>query len=217
MHDLIIRLAIVFGLFTVSCTVASAGEIRSEYTKLDTDRDCSVFSSAAEGDGDWANLTCNGYRGYPVIIYYSDLRESLHYGFPPDGDLAPRWESFGGFNSTSDTIEWRIEDGDRGPKPFATIHRWTVSDINGDGEIQVLVVEKVAQPGGDGCVVGYVVATGNKGANEQAREIADEFAPILHAFMTRLRDEAEILNFPRFLSPASRRTRTFPDPGSGPA
>lgn len=153
-----------------------AGEVSSEYTKLNTETDCTVFSSAGQGDGDWANLTCNGYRGYPVLIYYSDLRESLHYGFPPPGDLAPRWESFGGFNSTSDTIEWRIETGESGPVPFATIHRWKVSDVNGDGEIQVLVVERVAGPGGNGCVVGYVVATGNKDANVQARQVADNVA-----------------------------------------
>lgn len=161
------------GLFTAT---AFAGEISSEYTKLDTARDCTVFAAASEGDGDWANLTCNGFRGFPVLIYYGDLRESLHYGFPPSGDLAPRWESFGGFNSTGDTIEWRLEDSDNGPKPFATIHRWTVSDINSDGEIQVLVVEKVASLGHDGCVVGYVVATGNANANEQAREVADQYA-----------------------------------------
>lgn len=155
---------------------AAAGEVRSEYTKLDTKNDCVVFSAASDGDGDWANLTCNGYRGLPVLIYYSDLRESLHYGFPQAGELAPRWESFGGFNSTSDTIEWRVEELETGVVPFATIHRWTVSDVNGDGQIQVLVVEKVALPGREGCLVGYIVATGNEGANELAREIADSFA-----------------------------------------
>ncbi len=162
-------------LLFVSTATSSliAGEIGSQYTKLNTDTDCSVFSAAGEGDGDWANLTCNGFRGYPVLIYYSDLRESLHYGFPPSGDLAPRWESFGGFNSTSGTIEWRIETGDNGPVPFATIHRWTVSDTNGGGEVDVLVIEKVARMGLDGCVVGYVVATGNNDANIKAREVAD--------------------------------------------
>lgn len=155
---------------------AAAGNISSEYTKLVAERDCSVVSAAGEEGGDWANLVCNGYRGFPVMIAYSDLRESLHYGFPPAGDLAPRWESFGGFNSTGDTIEWRIETDDDGPLPFATIHRWTISRGDGDGEVQVLVVEKVALPGGEGCVVGYVVATGNGSANEQAREVADGFA-----------------------------------------
>lgn len=158
------------------CASANADVISSEYTKLDIERDCTAFSAAVEGDGDWANLTCNGFRGYPVLIYYSDLRESLHYGFPPSGDLAPRWESFGGFNSTGETIEWRLEETEHGRKPFATIHRWTVSDTASDGEIQVLVVEKVAQPGGDGCVVGYVVASGNGEANQQARDIADQEA-----------------------------------------
>ncbi len=175
MNGCAVRLAAILIGLLITFPV-SAGEISSEYTKLYPEKDCTVFAAAGEGDGDWANLTCNGFRGYPVLIYYGDLRESLHYGFPPGGDLAPRWESFGGFNSTSGTIEWRVKGSENGPKPFAAIHRWTVSDINSDGEIQVLVVEKVAGPGGDGCVVGYVVATGNKNANEQAREVADELA-----------------------------------------
>ncbi len=168
---------IVAMMLTVSLSAsASAGEIRSEYTKLDAGKDCTVFASAAEGDGDWANLICNGYRGLPVIIQYSDLRESLHYGLPPTGDMAPLWESFGSFNSTGPTIEWRIEDGERGPVPFATIHRWTVSGANEGDKTQVLVVEKVALSPAGGCAVGYVVATGNANANVQARRVADEFA-----------------------------------------
>ncbi|MDT9156115.1 hypothetical protein RSW20_25600, partial [Escherichia coli] len=75
---------------------------------------CSVFAMAEEGDGDWVDMVCSGYRGYPIVIYYADARESIFYGFPPDGDLAPAWESFDGFNSAGPRIEWRIErDGSR--------------------------------------------------------------------------------------------------------
>lgn len=156
-------------------TAAAASEIGSEYTELDTERDCSVFASSGSEEGDWANLVCAGYRGYPILIYYSDLRESVFYGFPPDGDLAPAWESFLGFNRTGPTVEWRIErDGGR-ERPFATIHRWFVADVDfPDEETEVLVVQKVGQiHGRQGCVVGYVVATGNSGANDKARNIAD--------------------------------------------
>jgi hypothetical protein len=164
-------LAALFGL----AGTASAAEITSTYTELDTERDCSIFASAGEEDGDWANMVCAGYRGYPVVIYYSDLRESVFYGFPPDGDLAPAWESFLAFNRTGPTVEWRIEREATHERPFATIHRWFVSDIDfPDEEVEVLVVQKVGQiHGREGCVVGYVMATGNPDANEKARRIAD--------------------------------------------
>lgn len=157
------------------CGSAGAEEIVSEYTDLNVEQHCSAFSRAGEGDGDWVNFVCAGYRGYPVIIYYSDLRESVFYGFPPSGDLAPVWESFGGFNSTGAKIEWRIAREDDRETPFATIHRWFVSDpMDDEKQIEVLVVEKVGQMHErDGCAVGYVVATGNANANEKARRIAD--------------------------------------------
>lgn len=161
------------------CHAASAGEISSAYTDLDAGRDCTTFASAEEGDGDWANLVCSGYRGYPVLIYSGDLRESVFYGFPPGGDLAPAWESFSAFNSTGPKIEWRIETERARSVPFAAIHRWFVSADaeNPDKQAEVLVVEKVGQMHErDGCAVGLVLATGNPKANEEARRIADERA-----------------------------------------
>ncbi len=171
---------IVCGLaFFSLCQTAWGGEISSVYTELDADEDCTVFAAAGEGEGDWANLVCTGYSGYPVIIYSADLRESLFYGFPPAGDLAPAWESFAAFNSAGPKIEWRVEmDGDRA-LPFAAIHRWFVSNDPDSPEkkTEVLVVAKVGQLAErDGCAVGLVVATGNPKANETARKIADEQA-----------------------------------------
>ncbi|MEW9805917.1 hypothetical protein ABUE31_07980 [Mesorhizobium sp. ZMM04-5] len=163
----------------VSSQIAVAGEISSAYTDVDTPKTCAVFASAEEGDGDWANMICAGWRGYPVLIYAGDLRESVYYGFPPAGDLAPAWESSAAFNSTGPRIEWRIET--EGPRsvPFATIHRWFVNADaqNPDRRTEVLVVAKVGQIGErDGCTVGLVLASGNPGANEAARRLADERA-----------------------------------------
>lgn len=167
----------VFSVISIPIFVvgAAAAEITSAYTELEPDRDCAVFAAAEEGGGDWRNMICAGWRGYPILIYYSDAREALFYGFPPAGDLAPQWESFAGFNHSGPTVEWRIAtDGSR-LVPLATIHRWFVSAGDDDEEIEVLVVEKVGQLyEREGCVVGYVVATGNANANEKARRIADE-------------------------------------------
>ncbi len=164
-------------LFAVGlCQPAQSGEISSAYTEIDTQKSCSVFSSNEEG-GEFANLACNGWNGYPVLIYSGDLRESVFYGFPPEGDLP--WESFAAFNASGPRIEWRIEtDGSRAV-PFATIHRRFVNadPDNPERRTEVLVVSKVgAVDQRDGCVVGLVLATGNPGANEAARKLADDRA-----------------------------------------
>lgn len=151
---------------------AEAADISSAYTQVD-ETACTTFSMNEEG-GEFANLACPGYGGYPVLIYSGDLRESIFYGFPPDPDRLA-WESFGAFNSTASRIEWRIEtDGDR-KIPFATIHRWRVSDAIDSAKVtEVLVVEKVGQVDKQkGCAVGLVLASGNPDANRMAREIAD--------------------------------------------
>ena len=155
-------------------SAAHAGEISSVYTDLVAEKDCVTYSAAEDGEGDWANLACAGYRGYPVLIAYDDVRESVFYGFPPTEDLP--WESFSAFNSAGPKIEWRIETNGDQSVPFATIHRWSVSDPEDpDKKIEVLVVSKVGQMAErDGCVVGLVVATGNPKANDTARKIADE-------------------------------------------
>lgn len=170
---------LLLGLTMLTGAAARADTISSAYTELDTQADCVTFAAAAEDEGgDWANLVCAGYKGYPVIVYYGDGRESLFYGFPPGGDLAPAWESFAGFNSTGPTVEWRIAREGAVETPFATIHRWFVADPEDpDSQTQILVVEKVGQLGErEGCAVGLVVASGNPGANEAARRIADEEA-----------------------------------------
>jgi hypothetical protein len=167
-------------VFAAAClatlAVPARAEITSAYTDFDTDTGCTTFSAPAEDEaGDWADLVCDGWRGYPVFLYYADARESLFYGFPPAGDLAPAWESFAAFNSSGPKIEWRLDDSSGSSVPFATIHRRFVSDPEDDAKkTEVLVVSKVGQPGlREGCVIGYVAATGNPEANEQAREIAE--------------------------------------------
>lgn len=164
-------------LTSALCLAAFAGAhaqtMSSAYSELDSKKNCTVYAEAEEGDGDWANLVCDGWRGYPILLQYGDARESLFYGYPPAGDMAPAWESFGGFNHTGKTIEWRLRQRGDHNIPLATIHRWFVSD-GMDGNVEVLVVEKVGQPyERDGCAVAYVVATGNPEANEKARNYAD--------------------------------------------
>ncbi|WP_011582544.1 MULTISPECIES: hypothetical protein [Chelativorans] len=172
------RCFIAVAVFLLLAGSSRAQEISSAYTQLDSDQHCAVLDRAEKGDGDWAELVCSGYKGFPVFLSYDDARESLFYGFPPQNGQRD-WESFAAFNSAGPTVEWRIEtNGDR-ELPFATIHRRFVSadPEKPDVQTEVLVVSRVGtHDGQQGCVVGYVVATSNPDANEKARRIADERA-----------------------------------------
>jgi hypothetical protein len=171
------RTVLALAILAAFAVPARAGDISSAYTDLDWKKDCVTYAEAQNGEGDWADLACSGYRGYPVLIAYDDERESLFYGFPA-ADMTPVWESFTAFNASTGKVEWRIETNGNIAVPFAAIHRRSVSDANNpDRSIEVLLVSKVAQPDAkEGCTVGVVLATGNAQANDQARRIADEKA-----------------------------------------
>ena len=157
------------------CQCAWAGEITSLYTDLVTEKDCLTYAEAGKNDGDWAELACAGYLGYPVLLSYGDARESVFFGFPPE-DMTTTWESFSGFNSSGTKVEWRVDKTGNVSTPFAAIHRRSVSISGEDAEKQadVLVVAKVAQmEGRQGCTVALVAGT-SPNANEEARRIADE-------------------------------------------
>lgn len=171
------KLAITPLVFLSLAGPAAAAEVTSVYSDLDIAKTCVKIAQAPEGDGDWATYVCSGYAGYPVVLSYGDARDSVFYGFPPKGD-ADAWESFDGFNAAGPKVEWRVQTDGELKVPFATINRWSVaSPEDPEKKIEVLVVEKVGQPGDqDGCAVGLVVATGNPQANETARSIADNQA-----------------------------------------
>lgn len=169
--------AILIGASLLAATAAHA-EIVSEYTEFDADNSCSTYNASdPEEGGDYADLACAGYKGYPVLVFYGDAREALHYGFPAEGELFPRYR-FTPFNTAGPRIEWRIERGVNTERPVATIHRWFVADgTEGTHNLEILVVAKVASvEGRQSCSIGYVMASGNSRANEEARRIADENA-----------------------------------------
>ncbi len=102
-----------------------------------------------------------------MLIYSGDLRESVFYGFPPDGDLAPAWESFSAFNSTGPRIEWRIETDRlalgslRGDPPLVRQRR---PGESGPARPRCWSSRRSGQMHErDGCAVGLVLATGNPG------------------------------------------------------
>jgi hypothetical protein len=159
--------------------VAQAAESRSAYTKID-DSACKLVAEYEAG----ATSYCEGHDGIWLRVDDGDARVSVTYGIDLDepAEADRKFESFGSFNSVNDVVEWRFRDDINGGRPYAAILRWLVSvrrDSGGDiawDTGQVLVVSRVADADRPGCVVGYVDALVNPGANGMAREIADTLA-----------------------------------------
>jgi hypothetical protein len=169
-------------LIAVVFTPARA-EIYSAYTTVDPQTDCSTFDAPGpeEEGGDWGNSLCNGWGGYPVTWNYGDARESVYFGYTKPNTQNLPFQSFSGFNSAGQKIEWRINKETTKQRPIATILRWKVSIDPADSSKtnEVLVVSKVGLlEAPQGCVVGYVLATGDPQANEKARGLADQKAAV---------------------------------------
>jgi hypothetical protein len=155
---------------------SAAQTIGSSYTSTDP-KHCRV-TSAGNGVDDSTIRVCPGMAGYVVLISEDDLRESVSVGRNRLGasrEPAAR-TSFGPFNSTTDTVEWRGVAG----KPFAIIQRWHIAD-NADQDKDgrpiakpMLAVTRLSP--GPVCHVAYIDVQANPTANELARKAADEIA-----------------------------------------
>jgi hypothetical protein len=155
---------------------ANAQTIGSFYTST-APKDCRVTSAGNGVDGSTIRV-CPGKAGLRVVISEDDLRESVSVGRTrAAADKEPAAEaSFGPFNSTTNTVEWRAANG----KPFAIIQRWHIADNNDEGKDgrpiakPLLVVTRL--PPGAVCHVAYIDVKANPDANELARKAADESA-----------------------------------------
>ena len=161
-----------FGLISV----ANAQTFGSSYTST-APKDCRVKSAGNGVDGSTIRV-CPGKVGLVVVISEDDLRESVSVGRTrAAADKEPAAEaSFGPFNSTTKTVEWRTADS----KPFAIIQRWHIADNTDEGKDgrpiakPLLVVTRL--PPGPVCHVAYIDVKANPDANELARKAADETA-----------------------------------------
>jgi hypothetical protein len=174
--------AIAALLTAADAVPASAAEphgYRSVYTSVAA-KDCRKRSVLKVEDTDYASdHLCPGIAGLVVLRQEEDLRETISVGrnrAAAEKEPAAS-EGFGAFNSTADTVEWRL---DGKGKPFAIIQRWFVADgdapeKNGRPQTkQVLIVTRL--PPGPVCQVAQIEVKGNPNANEAARKAADETA-----------------------------------------
>ena len=155
---------------------ANAQTFGSTYTST-APKNCRV-SSAGNGVDDSTIRVCPGKAGLAVLISEDDLRETVSVG---RNRAAAAMESaaqtsFGPFNSTSNTVEWRALNG----KPFAIIQRWHIADnLDQDKDSRPIAKPMLAVtrlPPGPVCHVAYVDVKANPNANELARKAADETA-----------------------------------------
>lgn len=166
------RLAILYGAALLA-TPALAG-FDSAYTNLDFNdkKNCTdVTPAPVEGEpNDGVAFECRGFGNYVVSFSEGDLRSLVSFG-TESGDHCAARQTFGGFNSVGNKIEWRLKDG----KPTATILRWSVSYDPEDSNKQKswLVVTKLEPE--DSCHMGYVEG-GFPNANEKARWLVDTMA-----------------------------------------
>jgi hypothetical protein len=155
---------------------ANAQTIGSSYTST-APKDCRVTSAGNGVDGSTIRV-CPGKAGLVVLVSEDDLRETVSVGRSrAAADREPAAEaSFGPFNSTTTTVEWRSLDG----KPFAIMQRWHIadnSDEDKDGRPVAKPMLAVTRlPPGAVCHVAYIDVQANPDANPLARKAADDFA-----------------------------------------
>lgn len=154
------------------CVPAWAGSITSTYSDLNLETDCKFI-------GNSGTARCTGYNEYPVHFAEGDLRQMVQFGFVEKP--FEQWQSFSEFNRVHKVVEWRLN----GQTPYAAILRWFIENADPNTgtpskayEGQILVVSTVGTDNyPESCVVGYVDARANKGANELAHQVADNLAP----------------------------------------
>jgi hypothetical protein len=152
---------------------ADAQSLSSLYTST-AEKDCRVKDAPPDG----SISICPGKGGLIVVLTEADARQTVSVGRNPkaaDNEPAAN-QSFRPFNSTTNTVEWRIANG----KPFAIIQRWHISDNEEQDKHgrpvgrNLLVVTRL--PPGPVCHVAYIDARANPNPNELARKVADEAA-----------------------------------------
>jgi hypothetical protein len=159
-------LAAILLLIAPSLALAANNSV---YTKFDIAK-CPRLDAGNADEGESGSWLCKGYGNLEIYFAEGDLRSLVAFGKSPKRHCAAQ-QSFGGFNSVSSTIEWRLNKG----KPIAAIQRWTVSyDPDDSAKTKTwLVVTRIES--GNSCHMA-VVEGAFPNANVKAREIADTLA-----------------------------------------
>lgn len=141
----------------------------SVYTKYNLDK-CPKLDVGNADEGDSGSWLCKGYGNLKIYFAEGDLRQFVAFGKSPKQHCAAE-QTFSGFNSANNTIEWRLNKGNA----IAAIQRWTVSfDPEDSAKTKTWLVVTRIEPG-NSCHMA-VVEGAFPNANIKAREIADSLA-----------------------------------------
>jgi hypothetical protein len=159
---------------------AAAEDFSSQYSSADVKKCRKLATTRVGGSDIGASWACAGVAGYVVRLSEDDLRTTVSVGRTAKAaaDEPAASQTFGPFNFSYDTVEWRSRKGAGGP--FAIIQRWNISDSEKagsdgrPGRTALLVVTRL--PPGPVCHVAYVDVAANPEANVLARQAADESA-----------------------------------------
>lgn len=156
------RAGILFlGLMAAAPQTALAAE--SAYTKFEWEK---CRKTGAEDDV--VMRRCDGPDGIAV-----DINSGEDAAFVSFGAKGARGETqIGAFYFPKETVEWRKEAGKNAGKPFAAILRYDVGKAIGGPFRSALVVYKLE--GTQSSCVTAIVDGGKPGANESARQAADQ-------------------------------------------
>ena len=168
-------LAALTALVALWALPAHAQNVGSLYTST-APKNCRIVDRSNRDDS--ATRLCPGKAGLVVLVSEDDLRETVSVGrnrsLAEKEPAAQTW--FGPFNSTTQTIEWRMARG----KPFAIIQRWHIADNSDEDKngrpIAKAMLAVTRLPPGPVCHVAYIDVAANPNANELARKAADEIA-----------------------------------------
>jgi hypothetical protein len=126
-----IQLGAALSMLVCTDVGLSAATTAETFTSVYTStaaKDCRKgHSFKLDGDDYASDRVCPGIGGLVVLWQEEDLRGTISAGRTAKAAAAEpaAAQGFGAFNSTTDTIEWRL---DRKRKPFAIIQRWHIAD-----------------------------------------------------------------------------------------
>ncbi len=160
-------------VFIVSMFLASSAQAGydSAYTDFDLKKCKEIEPGSAPGEGEASpTYECKGYKGSVVTFAEDDLRDVVAFGTDGRNHCAFH-QTFSGFNSVGNKIEWRLKDG----KAIATILRWKVSydPENSEKTKDWLVVTRLDSA--QSCQIGFVEGSYPQ-ANDKAHWLADTAA-----------------------------------------
>ncbi len=148
---------------------AQAESYESAYTSIAFDECLQLTPPDLVDEYLGAEWVCAGYNGIVAWVSEGDLRMFLGYG-PEGREQCSYGQTMSGFNSVSDTLEWRLKVQHGRATPIATILRYDVERHDG-GSRQYLVVTKLGE---EACHMAYIDAS-EPDHNESAREAAEYF------------------------------------------